>query len=73
MFCFWKIRPVILLIVLDRMFLLFSFSTKNIEYFLILYKNMVPTLVAQLDVCPTGDQEVAERPSPGWQHSFIEI
>ena len=29
--------------------------------------------VAQLDARPTGDQEVAVRPPPGWQHSFVEI
>ena len=30
-------------------------------------------LVAQLDARPTGDQEVAVRPPPGQQHSFVEI
>ena len=59
MFCFWKIRPVILSVVLDRPFLLLSFSTKNTEYFLIPLQNMVPALVVQLDVHPTGDQEFA--------------
>ena len=32
-----------------------------------------PALVVQLDVCPTDDQYVAGSPSPGQQHSFVEI
>ena len=32
-----------------------------------------PVLVVQLDVCPTDDQYVAGSPSPGQQHSFVEI
>ena len=33
----------------------------------------VPALPAQLDVRPTGDQEVAGLTPPGCQHSFVEI
>ena len=29
--------------------------------------------MAQFDARPTGDQEVAGGPPPGWQHSFMEI
>ena len=29
--------------------------------------------MAYLDARPTGDQEVRVRPSPGRQHSFVEI
>ena len=33
-----------------------------------------PASVAQLDACPTGDQEVAgSTPAEVWQHSFVEI
>ena len=32
-----------------------------------------PTLVAQLDVCPSGDQEVQVQPPLGQQHSLVEI
>ena len=29
--------------------------------------------MAQLDVCTTGNQEVAGLTLPGWQHSFVQI
>ena len=33
----------------------------------------VPASVAQLDACPTGDQEVAGSTPTGQKHSFVEI
>ena len=40
---------------------------------LCLLQYLLPASVAQLDVCPTGDQEVAGSIPLGWQHSFMEI
>ena len=34
---------------------------------------MFTASMAQLDTRPNGDQEVAVRPPPGRQHSFVEI
>ena len=34
---------------------------------------ILPASVAQLDACPTGDQEVVSDPRRGRQHSFVEI
>ena len=38
-----------------------------------LFEYLGPASVAKCDALPTGDQEVAGRPLPGRQHSFVEI
>ena len=59
-------------------FIIIFNNTKGHGYFFIFVLDTSDSVflaasVAQLDVHPTGDQEVAGSTLPGWQHSYMEI